>query len=70
MMKSRTRLTANNASKPLHVDSKAKIYVPISVNNQNHNSGGTSQQQQINHQNNVATENAIVELRRANMEFK
>lgn len=49
MMKSRTRLTANNASKPLHVDSKAKIYVPISVNNQNHNSGGTTQQQHINH---------------------
>ncbi len=77
-MKSRVKATVNNTSKPLHVESKAKIYVPISVPNNNysqshahnnlnstHNSGGSqSTFDQVN------SEMAISELKRVNSELK
>jgi hypothetical protein len=34
-MKSRTKLQNNNTSKPLNIESKAKIYVPITIPNNN-----------------------------------
>lgn len=64
-MKSRAKLLTNyNGGRPLNIDSKAKIYVPISIANQNRE---VTQEDVVQ----IASDHtAISELRKANLEFK